>query len=83
MVFLPRWTPWFFARLGSRVSEPQIKFVLLILFLLGGLANTAKSEAVLPAYLIGMVLAPIFLADRELMHRTRVIAFTVLTRSIF
>ena len=50
MFLLPRWTPWFFAKLGSRVSEPQIKFVLLILFLLGGLANTAKSEAVLPAY---------------------------------
>ena len=83
LFLLPRWTPWFFARLGSRVSEPQIKFVLLILFLLGGLANTAKSEAVLPAYLIGMVLAPIFLADRELMHRTRVIAFTVLTPFYF
>ncbi len=83
LFLLPRWTPWFFARLGSRVSEPQIKFVLVILFVLGGLANTAKSEAVLPAYLIGMVLAPVFLADRELMHRTRVIAFTVLTPFYF
>src|SRR5215468_7309694 len=43
LLVLPRVTPWFFARLGSRVSEPQIKFVLVILFLLGGLANTAKS----------------------------------------
>jgi len=83
LFLLPRWTPWFFARLGSRVSEPQIKFVLLVLFLLGGLANTAKSEAVLPAYLIGMVLAPVFLADRELMQRTRVIAFGVLTPFYF
>jgi Kef-type K+ transport system membrane component KefB len=83
LFLLPRWTPWFFAHLGSRVSEPQIKFVLVILFALGGLANTAKSEAVLPAYLIGMVLAPVFLADRELMHRTRVIAFTVLTPFYF
>src|SRR5271169_3302884 len=83
LFLLPRWTPWFFARLGSRVSEPQIKLVLLMLFLLGGLANNAKSEAVLPAYLIGMVLAPVFLADRELMHRTRVIAFTVLTPFYF
>jgi Kef-type K+ transport system membrane component KefB len=83
LFLLPRWTPWFFVRLGSRVSEPQIKFVLLMLFLLGGLANNAKSEAVLPAYLIGMVLAPVFLADRELMHRTRVIAFTVLTPFYF
>jgi len=80
---LPRFTPWLFARVGTRVSEPQIKFVLLILFLLGGLAGVARSEAVLPAYLIGMVLAPIFLADRELTHRIRVIAFTVLTPFYF
>jgi Kef-type K+ transport system membrane component KefB len=80
---LPRHTPWLFAKIGTRVSEPQIKFVLLILFLLGGLANTAKSEAVLPAYLIGMVLAPVFLTDRELTHRIRVIAFTILTPFYF
>src|SRR6202007_2760515 len=75
--FLPRWTPGVFAKMSTRVSETQIKFVLLVLFALGGLANTAKSEAVLPAYLIGIVLAPVFLADRELTHRIRVIAFTV------
>jgi hypothetical protein len=46
---LPRWTRWFFTNMGQRVSNPQIKFV--ILFALGGLANTTKSEAVLPAYL--------------------------------
>ncbi len=80
---LPRFTPWLFARMGTRVSEPQIKFVLLVLFILGGLANIAKSEAVLPAYLIGIVLAPIFLKDRELMHRVRVIAFTILTPFYF
>ncbi len=83
LFLLPRLTPWFFAWIGPRVSEPQIKFVLLLLFLLGGLANTAKSEAVLPAYLIGIVLAPIFLKDRGLMHRVRVIAFTILTPFYF
>jgi len=83
LLALPRFTPRFFAGVGTRVSEPQIKFVLLILFLLGGLANTAKSEAVLPAYLVGIVLAPIFLKDRELMHRVRVIAFTILTPFYF
>jgi Kef-type K+ transport system membrane component KefB len=83
LLLLPRFTPWFFASIGRRVSEPQIKFVLLLLFALGGLANTAKSEAVLPAYLIGIVLAPVFLRDRELMHRVRVIAFTILTPFYF
>ena len=83
LLVLPRFTPWFFARIGRRVSEPQIKFVLLLLFGLGGLASTARSEAVLPAYLVGMVLAPVFLTDKELTHRVRVIAFSILTPFYF
>ena len=72
---LPRFAGWYFALVGNRVSEPKIKFVLLILFLLGGLATLARSEAVLPAYLIGLVLARQFLGNRVLMHRMRAIAF--------
>jgi Kef-type K+ transport system membrane component KefB len=68
---------------GERVSEPQTKFVALILFFLGGLASVAGSEAVLPAYLVGMVLAPTFLRDRELPHRMRIVAFTILTPFYF
>jgi Kef-type K+ transport system membrane component KefB len=83
LLALPKFTPWFFNWVGKRVSEPQIKFVLLLLFFLGGMSNTAKSEAVLPAYLIGIVLAPVFLKDRELMGRVRVIAFTILTPFYF
>lgn len=83
LFILPRFTPWFFKNVGTRVSEPQIKFVILVLFLLGGFAVTARSEAVLPAYLIGMVLAPVFLKDKELTHRIRVITFTVLTPFYF
>ena len=47
---------------GHRVSEPETKFVALVLLRLGGLATIAGSEAVLPAYLVGMALAPAFLA---------------------
>jgi len=83
LLALPKFTPWFFGWVGKRISEPQIKFVLLALFFLGGMSNTAKSEAVLPAYLIGIVLAPVFLKDRELMNRVRVITFTVLTPFYF
>jgi Kef-type K+ transport system membrane component KefB len=79
LAVLPRFGPWLFTTLGQRVSEPSVKFVGLILFGLGGLAALAGSEAVLPAYLVGMALAPAFLADHELPHRLRVIAFAVLT----
>lgn len=80
---LPRFAPWFFGKVGHRVSEPETKFVALVLLGLGGLATIAGSEAVLPAYLVGMALAPAFLADPELPHRMRIIAFTILTPFYF
>jgi Kef-type K+ transport system membrane component KefB len=80
---LPKYAPWFFAKVGHRVSEPQTKFVLLVLFLLGGIATSVGSEAVLPAYIIGMVLAPAFQHEHELAHRLRVMAFAILTPFYF
>jgi Kef-type K+ transport system membrane component KefB len=80
---LPKFAPWFFALVGRRVSEPEIKFLLLVLFALGGFATAVGSEAVLPAYLVGMALAPAFQRDHELPHRMRVIAFAVLTPFYF
>ena len=45
--YLPRWTKAIISSFGqSRVSEPEVKFLFLVLFFLGGLATTAKSEAV-------------------------------------
>ena len=81
--FLPRFAPWFFNKVGHRVSEPETKFIALILFLLGGMGSIAGSEAVLPAYLVGMVLAPTFQKDPGLAHRMRVVAFTILTPFYF
>ena len=58
-------------------------FFFLILFALGGLANLGQSEAVLPAYLIGMVLAPFFMRQNELQRRMRSICFAFLTPFYF
>jgi Kef-type K+ transport system membrane component KefB len=80
---LPKFAPWFFAQVGRRVSEPDIKFLLLVLFALGGFATAVGSEAVLPAYVIGMAMAPAFQSDPDLPHRLRVIAFAVLTPFYF
>ncbi len=72
-----------FARWGGRVSEPEIKFIFLVLCLLGALAVTARSEAVLPAYLFGMVIAGLFVHDKVLIHRMRAIVFALLTPFFF
>jgi Kef-type K+ transport system membrane component KefB len=81
--FLPRLMRFVIASVGHRVSEPELKFVFLILFVLGGLAKVAKSEAVLPAYLVGLVVAGVFVRDKVLIDRMRAIAFTILTPFYF
>ena len=82
--FMPAWTQFIIVRLGAtRVSEPEVKFIFFILFFLGGLATTAKSEAVLPAYLVGLALAGVFLRDKTLVNRMRSIAFAIFTPFYF
>jgi Kef-type K+ transport system membrane component KefB len=83
MWLMPRLMPWFAKTFGGRVSEPEAKLLLLILFSLGALANVSKSEAVLPAYLLGMVLATFFVKNRALAQRLRTITFALLTPFYF
>jgi len=83
IVALPRLTRLLIARVGHRVSEPEIKFLLFALLALGGLATQAGSEAVLPAYLAGLLVAGVFLHDRVVMDRMRGMAFALLTPFFF
>jgi Kef-type K+ transport system membrane component KefB len=83
VALLPRMLRLAIRYFGQRVSEPEIKLLLVVLFGLGGLATQAGSEAVLPAYVAGLVVAGVFLHDRVLMDRLRSIAFALLTPFFF
>jgi Kef-type K+ transport system membrane component KefB len=83
LVLLPRALPPVLRLLGNPVSEPDVKLVFLLLFALGGLATAAKSEAVLPAYLVGLVAAGTLHRDPRLMGRIRSTAFAFLTPFFF
>jgi Kef-type K+ transport system membrane component KefB len=80
---LPFVTPWFFQKYGGRVSELETKYILFLLFGMGGLAAWAGSEAVLPAYIIGMVLAGTVGRDHILVRRLRTLTFGLLTPFYF
>jgi Kef-type K+ transport system membrane component KefB len=82
-VLLPRLTPRFFRRFGNRPSELEAKFLMLFLFGMGALATWADSEPVLPAYLIGMVLAGTIGKDHVLIRRLRTLTFGLLTPFYF
>ena len=83
VIVVPRLTRLLVSRVPDRVSEPEIKFLFLVLLGLGGLAQIAGSEAVLPAYLVGLAVAGVFVADRVLVHRMRATAFSLLTPFYF
>jgi Kef-type K+ transport system membrane component KefB len=83
VALLPATTRFVIRTLGHRVSEPEIKFLLVVLLGLGALASAAGSEAVLPAYVAGLVIAGIFTHDRVLIDRMRAIAFALLTPFFF
>jgi Kef-type K+ transport system membrane component KefB len=82
-VVLPWITPRFFRLYGNRPSELEAKFLLLCLLGMGALATWADSEAVLPAYLIGMVLAGTVGKDHALIRRLRTLTFGLLTPFYF
>ena len=81
IILLPRIAPWFFGRYGDRVIEPEIKLVFAILFVLMVLADKANSQAVLPAFVLGLVMSRHYQQHREEQRRLRVVAFAFLTRS--
>jgi Kef-type K+ transport system membrane component KefB len=79
----PGFVNWFFSRYATHMSEPGVKFVFFVLFALGALANLANSEAVLPAYLVGLGLAGVFARQRETVRRLRTTVFALLTPFYF
>jgi Kef-type K+ transport system membrane component KefB len=83
IVILPKVAPWFFGRYGDRVIEPEIKLVFVCLFGLMVLADAAKGHAVLPAFVLGLVMARHYRQHRTEQERLRVVAFAFLTPFFF
>jgi Kef-type K+ transport system membrane component KefB len=83
IVVLPKIAPWFFRRYGDRVIEPEIKLVFVCLFGLMVLADAAKGHAVLPAFVLGLVMARHYQRHRTEQERLRVVAFAFLTPFFF
>ena len=83
LICLPRFARWFFRSYGDRVSEMETRFLFVLLFGLGSLAVKANSEAVLPAYLAGLVIASLFTQHHDVVRRMRTTVFALLTPFYF
>jgi Kef-type K+ transport system membrane component KefB len=83
IVALPKLAPWFFGRYGDRIIEPEIKLVFLCLFVLMVVADAAKGHAVLPAFVLGLVMSRHYQQHHTEQERLRVVAFAFLTPFFF
>ncbi|MEO0078723.1 MAG: cation:proton antiporter, partial [candidate division WOR-3 bacterium] len=83
LVALPYLTRRLARRYAYRTAAIRTKWVVLIVFGLGALALWSGSEAVLPAYLIGMVLAGTSAMDHDFVRRLRTLTVGFLTPFYF
>ncbi|MFQ3621280.1 MAG: cation:proton antiporter [Spirochaetales bacterium] len=68
---------------GNRTAAIRTKWIMLVLFGLGGIALWSGSEAVLPAYIAGMILAEFSSEDAHWMRRLRTLTVGFLTPFYF
>ena len=83
VALMPRLERWFFDRYGDRVIEPELKGAFAALLLLMWLGDRAQSHAVLPAFLLGLMLARTLQRHQVQAQRFRVVAFAMLTPFFF
>lgn len=83
LMALPYITAWLTRHYAYRTAAIRTKWVMLTLFGLGALALWSGSEAVLPAYLAGMVLAGSAARDTHWIRRLRTLTVGFLTPFYF
>jgi Kef-type K+ transport system membrane component KefB len=83
LAMLPSATTWLTRHYAHRTAAIRTKWIMLILFGLGALALWSGSEAVLPAYLVGMVLAGSAAKDAHWIRRLRTLTVGFLTPFYF
>jgi Kef-type K+ transport system membrane component KefB len=82
-VLLPIVTPHLIDRYANRTAAFRTKWVLFIVFGMGALALWAGSEAVLPAYIAGMLLSGSLAPDQFFIRRLRTLTIGFLSPFYF
>ena len=80
---LPLITKWLTRVYAYRSAAIRTKWIIFVLFGLGALAVWSGSEAVLPAYLVGMILAGSAAKDADWIRRFRTLTVGFLTPFYF
>ena len=83
IALMPKIAPFIFKKYGERVIEPEIKLVFLLLLALMYFAEIGASHAILLAFVLGLVMSPLFHSNLALQRKVRVVAFAFITPVFF
>jgi Kef-type K+ transport system membrane component KefB len=77
VVYGPRLVDWCFRTLKGRSGEPEVKVVLLLVMMLAAFSTMAGVSAVLPAYILGLIMSRSMAGNAQAMlhMRTALMAF--------
>ena len=70
-------------KLKNKVIEPEIKYIFVILVIFMFFAALGNGEAVLPAFILGLLMSKELANVKELMVRMRTVAYAVITPIFF
>lgn len=83
MVLVPKTLPRLIDRTRRYVSEPALRVLFAVIFLLAALATYAKSEGVLPAYFLGLACAGMMISYPDVKRRLQTMTMTLLAPFYF
>ncbi len=83
MVLVPKLLPGLIDRTRRYVSEPALRVLFAVIFLLAAVATYAKSEGVLPAYFLGLACAGLMITYPDVKRRLQTMTMTLLAPLYF
>jgi len=83
LVFGPRLIKYFFKKYEKRVVEPEIKLMFFIFFVAMFLGELGKSHAVLPIFILGLLMSKFFEENPLFIKKLRTIGFALITPFFF
>jgi Kef-type K+ transport system membrane component KefB len=72
-----------FSYLKGRAGETEVKLIFFLVVILGATAQLAGSQAILPAYILGLALATVLGHHPEILRKLRSITLALLTPFFF
>lgn len=79
----PRLSSRIFRRYEDHLVQPEIKFVFMLLFTFMYFADVGSGHAILPAFILGLLMSKQFNSNQALQKHLRVVSFAMITPFFF